>query len=1569
MVGWSIRVRLFCAALMVVSVVVAVPPSPSTAQEPLGCAIPATQTTNASTMTVTDRWPDLWIRSGPSRDCDTIVEKVAAGATVTRTAITADGNWSNVRSAAGNTGWVESDRLTSSDGGGSTSSEFQVIASPEGYTTLGVRSEDRRTTPNEENVIAWLAVGDVVVRGNTRGEWSEVTTRNDVTGWVETNRLAASDGNTSSTSNQFRVNGNYDRLGVRSAPEQTTPNEANVVTWVPKGDIVARLGVVGDWSEVIAPNGTRGWVQTEFIEPVSGGGTDVGTAGQFRVITSPEGYTTLGVRSEARRTNPNEENVITWLATGDLITRSRNDGEWSEVTAPNGKTGWVETERIEPTGSSGGTGSVNGQFRVNGEYEFLGVRSAPEQTTPNEENVDTWVPRGDIVTRTGVQGAWSKVVAPNSIEGWVQTEYLEAIGGSGSPAPLSGQFEVIASPEGYTTLGVRSEARRTNPNEENVITWLTVGDNVNRRDVDGEWSYIQAPNGMLGYVETVRLRSTGGGGSGGPSTPVDVGPLPADGTPIIIFDTDMGPDIDDALALAMLHEYANRGMAKIAAVTMSRNSDWGVKYISLLNTYYGRGAQIPIGAFKGSTGVDRDEEYWYSRKVVAGGQHPYDQSINMANVPAGHEVMRAVLERAAPNSVAIVQVGFSTNTAELLRRYPDLVREKAPLLSIMAGQDGQRKDADFNTKFAVADAQKVWADWPHKVIQSEQRLGGNLLYPYEEITGRLGSNHPIRQSYEARDFSWHEDNPPFYNMRTWDLTSVMEAVEPDAYLPVDRQGWVSIDTSVTNTVFRADSSGRHFVLQSGLSDAEKQRTVNRMVELVSAPPSSNPDPPTPPTSSGWAGADYAENPFRCDGVSRIAGRFTGFSDNEPVTIAWPGGSKTEPAVNGVRTFRWRCFSGSETVTLNAFGEVSRRRGTAVLETYTPAPPPSSGSGGAPNPGACPADKDPNTPAVTYPAKLTRSLVPWYTRSCDRQGSISDHSTFTWLGYYGEWSWVMLGVRSGGTQGWVRSEYLESAVDPGIIFPSPPPPPSPPSGGGGPGDGSPPISSPPRPLPVECLESAYSIWDVASPLHAVPDDRSPIPLRKQPDDKCLGLVSIQPGTFVHVLKTATNVLTGRSWYYVRTPSGSLGYIPVEGLFDMAPRDDNFITGCFDFMGDTANDLIGAALSGGAIQQVYSDIKLGRELHEESKQNPELFHKLMQEQFDGLTQAPLYRISPQAWAGYMTCNAVLALLSRGGTTKQTTQTKYRAVLTKMRELLSLCSSFAGNTPVLMADGSSTPISLINVGDMVWAQNPETGETGSRGVVAVWGHTATLYEWQIGKATVTSTGDHPFWNATDGVWQGPDEFDLADTVLTHDGGQLPTGRLLWHTAEEGIAYDLSVSGLDTFHVEVDGRFVLVHNAKCKWGTTNPSAIYRKVRPSKPSLADATYEPNFVKPRRNGDLFGGWPSAPVSDTKYHRLNDNSGWLAEKTIGGNSVVVKYSNDGYPDFRPYRDYEVNIGPFATRVDGSLDRATDFKEANVAIEKPEWGNGPPENWVWHHVEDGSTLQLVEEAIHAAFRHQR
>ncbi|WP_291377743.1 polymorphic toxin-type HINT domain-containing protein [Demequina sp.] len=122
------------------------------------------------------------------------------------------------------------------------------------------------------------------------------------------------------------------------------------------------------------------------------------------------------------------------------------------------------------------------------------------------------------------------------------------------------------------------------------------------------------------------------------------------------------------------------------------------------------------------------------------------------------------------------------------------------------------------------------------------------------------------------------------------------------------------------------------------------------------------------------------------------------------------------------------------------------------------------------------------------------------------------------------------------------------------------------------------------------------------------------------------------------------------------------------------------------------------------------------------------------------------------------------------------------------------------------------LIEFGDEVLAEDPVTGERGAHRVSHVWVHDDVMVDFEVDGSVVTTTEDHPFWNVTDGVWEGPQDFDAGDRVLTADGNLLVTGGLVPDTWITGTAFNLTVEDLHTYFVVIADESVLVHN-ECPW------------------------------------------------------------------------------------------------------------------------------------------------------------
>lgn len=145
---------------------------------------------------------------------------------------------------------------------------------------------------------------------------------------------------------------------------------------------------------------------------------------------------------------------------------------------------------------------------------------------------------------------------------------------------------------------------------------------------------------------------------------------------------------------------------------------------------------------------------------------------------------------------------------------------------------------------------------------------------------------------------------------------------------------------------------------------------------------------------------------------------------------------------------------------------------------------------------------------------------------------------------------------------------------------------------------------------------------------------------------------------------------------------------------------------------------------------------------------------------------------------------------------------------RRAASACMSFAGGTPVLMADGTRKRIDQVKRGDVVLATDPETGETGPRKVIATHPHSDQLLTLRTSTGEIVTTEDHKYWNATDREWQESQHLDEGDRLLSADGDMVTVEGLDWARLHLAPAYDLSVAGVPTYYVGAGVEAVLVHN-----------------------------------------------------------------------------------------------------------------------------------------------------------------
>jgi purine nucleosidase len=297
----------------------------------------------------------------------------------------------------------------------------------------------------------------------------------------------------------------------------------------------------------------------------------------------------------------------------------------------------------------------------------------------------------------------------------------------------------------------------------------------------------------------------------------------------IIFDTDMGNDVDDALALAVLHALESRGEARLLAVTITKDNRYAAPYVDLVNTFYGR-PEIPVGVVKnGKTPEDSAMIRVPCERKRTGGVPLYPRRLDDGRTaPEATAVLRRALESQPDGSVTVVQVGFFTNLARLLNSDRNLIARKVRLLVVMAGAF-PAGEPEYNVKIDLPASQKVFAGWPTPIVASGFEIGNAMRYPAASIERdyRYAENHPVADAYRA-----YQKMP--YDRPTWDLTAALYAVRPDrGYFSLSPPGQISADAQ-GRTHFAASPGGKHRYLT--LDQNQRVRTLEALVQLASQPP-------------------------------------------------------------------------------------------------------------------------------------------------------------------------------------------------------------------------------------------------------------------------------------------------------------------------------------------------------------------------------------------------------------------------------------------------------------------------------------------------------------------------------------------------------------------------------------------------------------------------------------------------------------------------------------------------------------------------------------------------------------
>jgi len=271
----------------------------------------------------------------------------------------------------------------------------------------------------------------------------------------------------------------------------------------------------------------------------------------------------------------------------------------------------------------------------------------------------------------------------------------------------------------------------------------------------GNASTPVVPNGNTGGAS--------GGASGGTAGAAPSSTCASPPPVKIIFDTDIGPDCDDAGAVAMLHALADRCEIEILGMLSCTSFEWGAGALDALNTYYGR-PDIPIGALKETGFLERSD---YSQYLAQ--NFPNDLKSG-ANAPDAVALFHDLLENQPDASVTVVSVGPLRNARNLLLSPGgrELVAKKVKEWAVMGGFFPGNSEGEWNFKQDGAAAKEAIENWPTPIMFSGAEVGSGVTTG-TRLFSETDEQNPARKAYQL------SVDVGDGGRLSWDLTAVLYA--------------------------------------------------------------------------------------------------------------------------------------------------------------------------------------------------------------------------------------------------------------------------------------------------------------------------------------------------------------------------------------------------------------------------------------------------------------------------------------------------------------------------------------------------------------------------------------------------------------------------------------------------------------------------------------------------------------------------------------------------------------------------------------------------------------------------
>ena len=303
----------------------------------------------------------------------------------------------------------------------------------------------------------------------------------------------------------------------------------------------------------------------------------------------------------------------------------------------------------------------------------------------------------------------------------------------------------------------------------------------------------------------------------------------------VIFDTDIGPDCDDAGALAVLNKLCDFGEARVLAMGNCTVFPEGACCIDAINWYYGRHA-IPVGTLKTADGPGKDTgEEWlkYNRYIAENFEHSFKHTL----IPDVVTVYREALAKAEDDSVILITVGFFTNIRNLMKSEPDmysnltgeqLINQKVKKLVSMAGNFRSGHDdffSEFNVNTDIEAARYVVANLKKEIVFCPFEMGYPIVTGSRLISMGDMKKNPVAKSYQL----WCGQSG---SRHSWDLITVYYAVRgTHGLFKESKKGVITIDEKGF-TYFKENPQGKHMIIMNRAPITEIAQIIEDIINLT-----------------------------------------------------------------------------------------------------------------------------------------------------------------------------------------------------------------------------------------------------------------------------------------------------------------------------------------------------------------------------------------------------------------------------------------------------------------------------------------------------------------------------------------------------------------------------------------------------------------------------------------------------------------------------------------------------------------------------------------------------------------